>query len=102
MVTLTVLYGKPEDPQAFERYYADHHMPLVSAMPGLGRWEATRAISAPDGSEAAYYRMFIAWFETVEELQQVFGSEQGRAATADVPNFATGGATIFISQVDAG
>lgn len=102
MVTLTVLYGKPDDPEAFERYYAEHHMPLVQAMPGLGRHEASRALSTPDGGEPAYYRTFTAWFDTVEELQRVFGSEQGRAATADVPTFATGGATIFISEVDGG
>lgn len=102
MVTLTVLYGRPDDPAAFERYYADHHMPLVDAMPGLGRHEAAKGISTPDGGEPSYYRMFTAWFDSLEQLQEVFGSEQGRAASADVPNFAMGGAKVFISQIDAG
>ena len=101
MVTLTVLYGKPDDPDAFEQHYAEHHMPLVAALPGLGRWEASKAISAPDGGESAYYRTFTAWFDTVEQLHQVLGSEQGRATSADVPLFATGGATMFVSEVDA-
>ncbi len=100
MVTLTVLYGKPDDPAAFERHYAERHMPLVVAMPGLGRWEASKAISATGGGESAYYRTFTAWFETVEQLHQVLGSEQGVAASADVPLFATGGATLFVSEVD--
>lgn len=102
MVTLTVLYGKPEDPAAFERYYAEHHMPLVEAMPGLGRHEAAKGVSSPGGGEPAYYRMFTAWFDSVDHLQQVLGSEQGQIVTADVPNFATGGATMVISEVDAG
>jgi uncharacterized protein (TIGR02118 family) len=29
MVKLTVLYGHPDDPDAFEEYYANTHMPLV-------------------------------------------------------------------------
>jgi hypothetical protein len=28
MIKLTVLYGPPADPEAFEEYYADVHMPL--------------------------------------------------------------------------
>jgi hypothetical protein len=28
-------------------------------------------------------------------------SPEGQAASADIPNFATGGATIFISEIDA-
>jgi uncharacterized protein (TIGR02118 family) len=29
MVKFTILYDHPEDPDAFERYYAEVHMPLV-------------------------------------------------------------------------
>jgi uncharacterized protein (TIGR02118 family) len=29
MVKLTVLYGRPDDPDAFEEYYANTHVPLV-------------------------------------------------------------------------
>jgi len=101
MITLTVLYGKPSDPAEFERYYAEHHMPLVEQLPGLGKYEAVRCVSAPDGGEPAFYRIFTAWFDTVDEMHQVLGSEQGQVVTADVPNFASGGATMVVSQVDA-
>jgi uncharacterized protein (TIGR02118 family) len=43
MVKLTVLYGHPDDPAAFEEYYANTHMPLVDDMPNLQRYEAARA-----------------------------------------------------------
>jgi uncharacterized protein (TIGR02118 family) len=36
-VKVTVLYGHPDDPEAFEEYYANTHMPLVDEMPNLKR-----------------------------------------------------------------
>jgi hypothetical protein len=35
MVKLTVLYGSPDDPDAFEEYYANTHMPLVEKCPSF-------------------------------------------------------------------
>ena len=42
MVKAVVLYGPPEDPDAFERYYADTHTALALKIPGLQRFEAAR------------------------------------------------------------
>jgi hypothetical protein len=36
----------------------------------------------------------------MEALQAGFASEQGQAAVNDIPNFATGGVTIFFAQID--
>ena len=33
-------------------------------------------------------------------LQAGLGSEQGQAAVNDIPNFATGGVTIFLPEID--
>ncbi|MHB8866959.1 MAG: EthD family reductase, partial [Pirellulaceae bacterium] len=38
MVRLTVLYGHPADPEAFQRYYRDVHVPLARKMKGLQGW----------------------------------------------------------------
>src|SRR5215213_3755587 len=56
MVKLTVLYGHPDDSDAFEEYYANTHLPLVEKMPNLQRYEAARIVATPDGSEPPYYR----------------------------------------------
>jgi uncharacterized protein (TIGR02118 family) len=48
MVKLTVLYAHPDDPDAFEEYYADTHMPLVDEIPNLQRYEAARIIATPE------------------------------------------------------
>jgi len=105
MVKLTVLYGHPDDPDAFEGYYADTHMPMVRKIPGLLRHEAARAIATPDGSEEGseppYHRIFEGYFEDIGSLQDGMSSPEGQAASADIPNLATGGATIFVSEIDA-
>jgi uncharacterized protein (TIGR02118 family) len=39
-------------------------------------------------------------FEDMNSLQAGLGSEQGQAAVNDIPNFATGGVTIFFAEID--
>jgi uncharacterized protein (TIGR02118 family) len=85
---------------AFERYYADTHAALATAIPGLRRFEAARGIATPDGSELPYRRIAELTFEDVEALQAGLASEEGQAAVNDIPNFATGGVTIFFAEID--
>jgi uncharacterized protein (TIGR02118 family) len=100
MVKLTVLYGPPTDPAAFERYYAETHLPLVAQIQGALRTETGRVVGTPDGSPPPYHRLFEFWFDSQEQLEASLGSPAGRAAVADIPNYATGGVTIVISEVD--
>jgi uncharacterized protein (TIGR02118 family) len=104
MVKLTVLYGHPDDPAAFEEYYANTHLPLVEKMPNLQRYEAARVVAMPDGSEPPhypYYRTFEGYFEDMEQLQSSLATPKGQAAANDIPNYATGGATLFFCEIDA-
>jgi uncharacterized protein (TIGR02118 family) len=100
MVKLVVLYGPPDDPDAFERHYADTHTSLATAVPGLRRFEAARGVSTPDGSDLPYQRIAELTFDDVDALQAGMGSDEGQAAVDDIPNFATGGVTIFIAEID--
>jgi uncharacterized protein (TIGR02118 family) len=100
MVKAVVLYGQPEDPDAFERYYADTHTGLAKAIPGLRRFEAARGVATPDGSDVPYQRIAELTFDDIDALQAGLGSEQGQAAVNDIPNFATGGVTMFIAEID--
>src|SRR5438046_2135128 len=100
MIKATALYGHPADPGAFESYYNGTHMPLVQKMTGPVRYEAARVVGTPSGEKPAFYRVFEFWFESMEALQASFGSTEGKAVMADVPNFATGGITLLISTVD--
>ena len=101
MVKLTVLYAHPDDPDAFEEYSANTHMPLIDKIPNLQRYEAARIVATPDGSEPPHYRIFEGYFEDIEQLQSGMAAPEGQAATNDIPNFATGGATLFICEIDA-
>jgi uncharacterized protein (TIGR02118 family) len=80
-------------------------LPRVQEIPNLLRYEAAKAVATPEGSEDGstppFYRIFEGYFEGMEELQSGMSSSEGQAASADIPNFATGGATIFISEIDA-
>jgi uncharacterized protein (TIGR02118 family) len=100
MVKLTVLYGHPDDSAAFERYYAERHMPLVGRIAGVARTERARVVGTPDGTQPPFYRTFEFWFDTPDCLQTAMASPEGRAAVADLPHFASGGVTILIADVE--
>lgn len=100
MIKLTVLYGHPTDPVAFESYYANTHQPIVSKVKGFVKAELTKFMSAADSGKPAYYRMAELYFPSIEELQKTVESPEGKTLSADLANFATGGATIIIGIVD--
>ena len=97
MHILTVLYGHPDDPAAFESHYADTHAPLVDRIGGLRSW-SSRLIDSMDGSTPPYHRIAELSFDSLDQLQASMGSAEGRAAAEDVPNFASGGATMMIAH----
>jgi len=100
MVKVTVLYGPPSNPAAFEDYYANSHLPIAAKTPNVRRFEAGRVIGTPDAGEPPYYRMAELWFDSQEDLESSMSSQEGQATVADIRNFATGGATVLITQVD--
>ena len=97
MHIVTVLYGHPTDPDAFDAYYRDTHAPLVDAIGGLKGWTA-RKVAALDENPPPYYLIAELSFDSAEDLQAGMGSAEGQAAGADVPNFATGGVTMFLAH----
>jgi uncharacterized protein (TIGR02118 family) len=98
MVKLVVGYGTPEDTAAFDEHYAGTHSPLVEKIPTLRRFEAGKILGTPEGATAPFYFLAELWFDSVEDLQAAMGSPEGQAAGADVPTFASGGATLMIAQ----
>lgn len=97
MIKMTVLYEHPDDPAAFEDYYAKEHTPLAERIPNVQRFESG-TVSTPDGSEPPYHRIAELWFDSAEQMEESLATPEGQAATGDIPNFATGGATVLVSE----
>jgi uncharacterized protein (TIGR02118 family) len=98
MVKLVVAYGPPDDPDAFDRHYAETHAPLAQKIPNLRRFEAGKVLGTADGSAAPYYFIAELLFDSPDELQAAMQSQEGQAAAADVGTFASGGATLMIAD----
>ncbi|MEO7307881.1 MAG: EthD family reductase [Ferruginibacter sp.] len=100
MLKVTVLYAQPTDPQSFEKYYGDTHTPLIGKVQGIEKVEFTRFMPNADDTPAACYRMAELYFAGPAEMQQALSSPEGQALAADLPNFATGGATVMVGVVE--
>ena len=97
MHVLTVCYGHPTDPAAFDAYYTSTHVPLAKKIPGLASF-TYRNCASLDGSQPPYHLLAELSFPSQEALNAGMSSPEGAAAGADVPNFATGGVTMFVAH----
>lgn len=100
MVKVIVLYGHPADPAAFDEHYANVHAPLVQKMPGLKLFEVSRVVGTADGGDLPHYRIAELSFESQETLQAALSSPEGQETVGDLPNFASGGATVLFAEVE--
>ncbi|MFZ1801261.1 MAG: EthD family reductase [Chitinophagaceae bacterium] len=100
MIKATVLYGHPTDEEAFEKYYAEKHHPVVLKVKGIVKLEYTKFLPGPDGAVPAYYRMAELYFTTPEEMQSIMASPEAQTMAGDLTNFATGGVTILMGTVE--
>jgi uncharacterized protein (TIGR02118 family) len=91
MYKATVVYGRPADPEEFDRYYADVHIAIAKKIPGIAHWTITKCDALPDGSPPAYYLAAELYAATRDDLLSAFASPEGRSAAADVAQFASGG-----------
>jgi uncharacterized protein (TIGR02118 family) len=99
MVKLTVLYGQPKDPAAFEDYYLKVHTPIALKVKSVRRFEIARVSATADGKPAPYFRTADLYFDDLPAMQNALTSPEGQAAAADIANFATGGVTMLVCDV---
>src|SRR5437879_13631611 len=94
--TATVLYNQPKDPAAFEKYYAETHVPLFASHAqeiGVTRAELIKFASTADGKPPTLYREADLRFDSKEALEKGTATPGFKAVAADLANFATGGVT---------
>ncbi|MEN0134901.1 MAG: EthD family reductase [Rhodococcus sp. (in: high G+C Gram-positive bacteria)] len=97
---VVVCYGHPDDPDAFDAYYRDTHMPLARKIPGLAEFTWGKC-SSMEGDKAPYYGVASLRFPDADTLHNALTSEEMAAAANDVPNFATGGVTMYTQEVQS-
>ncbi len=98
---LTVLYHQPDDPAAFDSHYESTHAPLASKMPGLRHYSVSRPAPNPDGTPPSQYLVAVLQFDDQAAFAAAVSSPQGRAATGDLANLASGGAELLTGEVTA-
>jgi len=96
---VTVIYKAPKDTAAFEKYYAETHVPLVVAGQseiGFTRAELTRFNSNLDGSKPARYRQAELYFPSMDAAKKGIATPAFKKVGDDLPNFASGGLDALI------
>ena len=101
MIQMTVLYGHPQDPAAFDRHYQGTHAALVQKIPGLKGFAITRPASLNPQEASPYYLIANLYFESMAAFQAALQSPERQVAADDLQNFASGGATLVVGEVQA-
>ncbi|MFF4198703.1 EthD family reductase [Nonomuraea sp. NPDC001831] len=101
MHKLLVLYPEPADPDHFRDYYVTKHLPLVREWPGLLAWRYSFDVAATRG-ENPYFAVFEAEFADAAAMAAAQSSPQAQRLTADLANYATGGAIVIHYPVQDG
>jgi uncharacterized protein (TIGR02118 family) len=100
MIRILALHNAPDELSSYDDYYINVHMPLVRRIPGVQNIRYGRVIRAADGGPAPYFLISDVYFDDEAALQVALESPEMAEAFADVPNFATGGATIMICEAE--
>jgi len=94
MAKLIATYRTPADAAAFDRHYHGTHVPIAKKIPGLRGYTvsqgAVRALTGPGG----IHLVATLTFDSMTDLQAALASPEGRAAAADLANFATSGVDL--------
>lgn len=96
MHRITIEYGAPAHAEDFDRHYADVHVPLALALPGLRRFTTSRPRGL--GGEAPYLVAEL-WFDDAAGLKAALSSEEMKAAAQDAASFDVARTTMFTGEV---
>ena len=98
MYCITILYGHPHDPSAFERYYWEQHLLLAAKLRRVKGFSHGQIVALAPDLPAPYYRIVKIYANNLEEVQAILISPECQAITTDLQNFATGGAALFVNH----
>jgi uncharacterized protein (TIGR02118 family) len=98
LATLLVLYKTPKDSAAFDRHYAEVHIPLAKKIPGLRSYRVSKgAVGTPAGASNLHLVATLT-FDSLAAIQAGLGSPEGGAAAGDLANFAGAGVDLYMFE----
>jgi uncharacterized protein (TIGR02118 family) len=101
MTTMLALYrrpeGGPEAQETFERRYAEEHLPLVAATPGL-RGVRVRRVTQTLLGERDLILVTAMDFDDRAALDVALASDETRAASRNLRDIAPGLATLLVLE----
>jgi uncharacterized protein (TIGR02118 family) len=98
MAELLVVYKTPTDAAAFDKYYAETHIPIAKKLPGLRGYGISRGPVASPAGPSGVHLIATLTFDNMAAIRAAFASPEGRAAAADVQKFATGGVDMLMFE----
>ena len=96
MAKLVVLYKTPKNAEAFDRHYASTHVPLAKKIPGLKKYDISQGAVASPAGPSGIHLVATLYFDSMDALKAALSSPEGAAAAGDLPNFADGGADLYM------
>lgn len=96
MAQVVVLYKTPGDKAAFDKHYFEKHVPIAKKIPGVRKYEVSQGPVATPAGPSGLHLIAILHFDNLAAIQTAFASSEGQAAAADLQNFATGGADLYL------
>ncbi len=97
MHRLTVQYFEPQDAQAFDAQYAERHVPLVHALPGLKRFSTLKPSAL--GPSASPYLVAQLDFADEASLDSCMRSEAMAKTAADAQTLEVSSMVMFVGEV---
>ena len=77
MAKLLVLYKTPTDAAAFDKHYAETHIPIAKKIPGLRHYEISRGpVGTPAGLSGVHLVTTLT-FDNAAAIQAAFASPEG-------------------------
>ncbi|HXV64433.1 MAG TPA: EthD family reductase [Vicinamibacteria bacterium] len=93
---LVVCYPHPKDSAAFEKAYAEEHLPMagpILARAGAQKAVLTRLSESPQG-KPHFYRIAEIHFPSAQILNEALASPDVQRAVADANRISTGGPVV--------
>jgi uncharacterized protein (TIGR02118 family) len=79
MAHVVVMYKAPKDAAAFDKHYAETHIPIAKKLSGLRKYEVSRGTVATPAGPSAFHLIATLYFDSMAAIQAAFASAEGKA-----------------------